>query len=194
MLLSCERILVASPVARIWSAPAGHTHCVKHTMTFGIPLLVTGGGGYTKSNVARCWTNETAALVRQQISSKLPHSAYDEYFSIKDNDSTLRLGFKGEKTCDDMNKQDDINRIFNKVMHNLDVVRTRPTAQAKVCFCELGLFRSHALHHVLGTSAVQACHTQRLHEHTQRLHFIILYDFAKKQIYLIYLFPRDFFH
>lgn len=111
----------------------GHTHCVKHTMKFGIPLLVTGGGGYTKSNVARCWTNETAALVRQQISSKLPHSAYDEYFSIKDKDSTLRLGFKGEKTCDDMNRQEDINRMFSKVMQNLETVRTRPTAQAKVC-------------------------------------------------------------
>jgi histone deacetylase 1/2 len=106
-------------------------------MKFGIPLLVTGGGGYTKSNVARCWTNETAALVRQPISSKLPPSAYDEYFSIKDKDSTLRLNFKGEKTCDDLNRQDDINRIFTKVMHNLDMIRTRPTAQAKVrtpCF------------------------------------------------------------
>ena len=100
-------------------------------------LLVTGGGGYTKSNVARCWTNETAALVRQQISPKLPPSAYDEYFSIKDKDSTLRLGFKGEKTCDDMNRQDDINRIFSKVMSNLDAVRTRPTAQAKVRYFAL---------------------------------------------------------
>jgi hypothetical protein len=102
-------------------------------MKFGIPLLVTGGGGYTKSNVARCWANETAALVKQPISSKLPPSAYDEYFSIKDKDSTLRLGFKGEKTCDDMNRQDDINRIFTKVMRNLEEIRSRPTARAKVC-------------------------------------------------------------
>jgi hypothetical protein len=113
------------------TACAGHTHCVKHTMKFGIPLLVTGGGGYTKCNVARCWTNETAALVRQQISSKLPPSAYNEYF-LKDSDPTLRLNYKGEKTCDDMNRQDDIHRIFSKVMHNLEAVRTMPTPQAKV--------------------------------------------------------------
>ena len=129
--------LTVSPSCKYLVTFSGHTHCVKHTMKFGIPLLVTGGGGYTKSNVARCWTNETAALVRQQISPKLPPSAYDEYFSIKDKDSTLRLGFKGEKTCDDMNRQDDINRIFSKVMSNLDAVRTRPTAQAKVRYFAL---------------------------------------------------------
>lgn len=128
-----ESRATVGPVVCICLRCAGHTHCVKHTMQFGIPLLVTGGGGYTKSNVARCWTNETAALVRQQISSKLPPSAYDEYFSIKDKDPSLRLNFKGDKTCEDLNRQDDINRIFSKVMNNLEAVRTRPTAQAKVC-------------------------------------------------------------
>jgi hypothetical protein len=41
----------------------GHADCVKFMKTFKVPLLVTGGGGYTKSNVARCWTYETAALL-----------------------------------------------------------------------------------------------------------------------------------
>jgi histone deacetylase 1/2 len=40
----------------------GHADCVKFMKRFNVPLLVTGGGGYTKSNVARCWTYETVGL------------------------------------------------------------------------------------------------------------------------------------
>ena len=32
-----------------------------------MPMLVTGGGGYTKHNVARCWTYETAILTDTQV-------------------------------------------------------------------------------------------------------------------------------
>ena len=33
----------------------GHGECVKYIKSFGIPMLVLGGGGYTMRNVARCW-------------------------------------------------------------------------------------------------------------------------------------------
>lgn len=42
---------------------------------FGVPMLVTGGGGYTKHNVARCWTYETAILLDQQVVLALPTTA-----------------------------------------------------------------------------------------------------------------------
>lgn len=32
-------------------------------------LQVTGGGGYTKENVARCWTVETGALLGVELNS-----------------------------------------------------------------------------------------------------------------------------
>lgn len=38
------------------------------------------GGGYTKNNVARCWTNETAILVGQHLADELPPNAYSEYY------------------------------------------------------------------------------------------------------------------
>ena len=41
---------------------AGHGECVRHVASFGLPLLVVGGGGYTVRNVARAWTYETALL------------------------------------------------------------------------------------------------------------------------------------
>ncbi|KAK7257937.1 hypothetical protein RIF29_07189 [Crotalaria pallida] len=50
----------------------GHAECVRFVKRFNLPLLVTGGGGYTKENVARCWTGGSVLLacdieVRAQI-------------------------------------------------------------------------------------------------------------------------------
>lgn len=33
----------------------GHGTCVKKMMSYGVPLMLLGGGGYTVQNVARCW-------------------------------------------------------------------------------------------------------------------------------------------
>lgn len=38
----------------------GHGYCVEYCKSFGLPLLIVGGGGYTIKNVSRCWCNETA--------------------------------------------------------------------------------------------------------------------------------------
>ena len=60
----------------------GHADCVKFMKTFKVPLLVTGGGGYTKSNVARCWTYETAALLEIELDENIPeHDFYYEYYA-----------------------------------------------------------------------------------------------------------------
>ena len=50
----------------------GHGECVSYMRSFGLPMLVCGGGGYTMRNVARCWTYETSLLVGQDIPDELP--------------------------------------------------------------------------------------------------------------------------
>lgn len=45
--------------------------------SFGLPTVVTGGGGYTLRNVARCWAHETAILAGIELDSHIPES--DEY-------------------------------------------------------------------------------------------------------------------
>jgi histone deacetylase 1/2 len=37
----------------------GHANCVKFVKSFGKPLLLLGGGGYTMRNVSRAWAYET---------------------------------------------------------------------------------------------------------------------------------------
>jgi hypothetical protein len=41
----------------------GHADCHSHVASFGVPMLVLGGGGYKIKNVSRCWTYETAVLL-----------------------------------------------------------------------------------------------------------------------------------
>ncbi|CAI9105566.1 OLC1v1004514C2 [Oldenlandia corymbosa var. corymbosa] len=45
----------------------GHAECVRFVKKFNLPLLVTGGGGYTKENVARCWAFETGVLLDTEL-------------------------------------------------------------------------------------------------------------------------------
>lgn len=46
--------------------------CVRIVKEFNIPMLVLGGGGYTKRNVARCWTHETAVLLNEELNNEIP--------------------------------------------------------------------------------------------------------------------------
>lgn len=41
----------------------GHGACVKKMMSYGVPLMLLGGGGYTVHNVARLWAYETGVAV-----------------------------------------------------------------------------------------------------------------------------------
>lgn len=59
----------------------GHGECVKVVKEFGLPILVLGGGGYTKRNVARCWTYETSVILNEEISNDIPYNEYLEYFA-----------------------------------------------------------------------------------------------------------------
>jgi hypothetical protein len=57
----------------------GHARCVEYVKSFGVPLLVLGGGGYTIRNVARCWAYETAVLLDQpDIPNEIPFNDYYE--------------------------------------------------------------------------------------------------------------------
>ena len=58
----------------------GHGECVRYVKSKGIPLLVTGGGGYTVRNVARTWTYETAILLDEDLDDELPYHEYMGYY------------------------------------------------------------------------------------------------------------------
>eukprot|EP00770_Monocercomonoides_exilis_P007042 MONOS_7005.1-p1 / transcript=MONOS_7005.1 / gene=MONOS_7005 / organism=Monocercomonoides_exilis_PA203 / gene_product=histone deacetylase Rpd3 / transcript_product=histone deacetylase Rpd3 / location=Mono_scaffold00230:74257-77358(-) / protein_length=846 / sequence_SO=supercontig / SO=protein_coding / is_pseudo=false len=58
----------------------GHGECVEFVKSFGLPLLLLGGGGYTIRNVARCWTHETAIALGTQLDDVLPFNEFFQYY------------------------------------------------------------------------------------------------------------------
>ena len=56
----------------------GHAECVRHMLSYNLPTLVLGGGGYTVRNVARCWTYETAGFLGEELPEDLPWNDYYE--------------------------------------------------------------------------------------------------------------------
>ena len=59
----------------------GHGDCVEYIKGKNIPMLVTGGGGYTLRNVPRCWTYETSVCLGVDIPNEIPEgNEYREYF------------------------------------------------------------------------------------------------------------------
>ena len=101
-------------------------------------MLVTGGGGYTKTNVARCWTNETATLLGQDLDSKLPSTIYDEYFV---SDPTLRLDARDGAAEEHANKPADLEALLRKVLSNLEELRSAPAVRMHVRAASLRLSR-----------------------------------------------------
>ncbi|KAH9660078.1 Histone deacetylase [Citrus sinensis] len=55
--------------------------CHKFNVERNISLQVTGGGGYTKENVARCWTVETGVLLDTELPNEIPENEYIKYFA-----------------------------------------------------------------------------------------------------------------
>jgi len=59
----------------------GHGECVKYIKSWGLPLILAGGGGYTLRNIPRCWTYETSLACGIDIVNEMPEMyKYREYF------------------------------------------------------------------------------------------------------------------
>lgn len=102
----------------------GHGECVKVVKDYGIPMLVLGGGGYTKRNVARCWTYETGVLLDEQISNEIPYNEYLEYFAP---DFNLHPDISTKQ--DNLNTKQYLDNIRQSVHENLRGLTHSPSVQ-----------------------------------------------------------------
>lgn len=54
----------------------GHADCLHFIKSFGLPMLVLGGGGYRISNVSRCWAYETGVILGRQSTARKPKTMH----------------------------------------------------------------------------------------------------------------------
>ncbi|KAF2124444.1 hypothetical protein P153DRAFT_326636 [Dothidotthia symphoricarpi CBS 119687] len=101
----------------------GHANCVRYVKSFGVPVIVLGGGGYTMRNVARTWAFETGTLVGTNMSKQLPFNDYYEYFA-PDYELDVR-----PSNMENANSHDYLHKIKSTVIENIR--RTgRPSVEA----------------------------------------------------------------
>ncbi|OAE25054.1 hypothetical protein AXG93_4094s1040 [Marchantia polymorpha subsp. ruderalis] len=102
----------------------GHSECVRYVKKLGLPLLVTGGGGYTKENVARCWTVETGVLVDTDLPNEIPDNDYLKYFKP---DCSLRVN--SGINVENLNGKTYLSTIKMQVLENLRNIQHAPGVQ-----------------------------------------------------------------
>jgi histone deacetylase 1/2 len=101
----------------------GHAECVRFVKSFGIPLLVVGGGGYTVRNVARCWAYETAVLLDEEVEDSLPYNDYIAYYGP---DYRLHLD---PSVMENQNTPESLSEIMVSVLDNIRHLPCAPNVQ-----------------------------------------------------------------
>ncbi|KAL2507456.1 Histone deacetylase 9 [Forsythia ovata] len=101
----------------------GHAACVRLVKSLNLPLLVTGGGGYTKENVARCWTVETGVLLDAELPDEIPENEYIKYFAP---DYSLKIP---SVPMENLNSRSYLNSIRQQVHENLRSIQHSPSVQ-----------------------------------------------------------------
>ncbi|KAI9802505.1 MAG: hypothetical protein M1825_002890 [Sarcosagium campestre] len=101
----------------------GHANCVSFVKTFGLPVLVLGGGGYTMRNVSRTWAYETGMLVGETMGPELPYNDYYEYFG-PDYELDVR-----PSNMDNANSREYLEKIKMQVIENLKRTAFAPSVQ-----------------------------------------------------------------
>ncbi|KAH7034038.1 histone deacetylase [Linnemannia elongata] len=101
----------------------GHANCVAYVKSFGIPMVVVGGGGYTVRNVARAWTFETAVLLNEQLPEELPFNSYFEYYGPE-----YRLDVPANNMKND-NTPEDLHNLKAQIIENLRHIPCAPSVQ-----------------------------------------------------------------
>ena len=100
----------------------GHARMVDYVKSKNIPLLVSGGGGYTIRNVARVWCYETAVLLdRPDISNEIPMNDYYEYFA-----PTYDLHLLPE-TMPNLNDKGKVDKIRTNLLQQLQELKGSPS-------------------------------------------------------------------
>ena len=100
----------------------GHARCVKFVQSFGVPLQVLGGGGYTIRNVARCWAYETAVLLNQpDIPNDIPFNDYYEYYAP---DYNLHLT---PEAMENENTKSEVESVRTALLEQLQSLQGAPS-------------------------------------------------------------------
>ena len=103
----------------------GHGDCVRYALSFNVPTLILGGGGYTVKNVCRAWTYETGIICgmdKDLEKATIPESI-DYYPSFAPNWDLLP---KLEGCFENKNSREDLDFTRETVLTNIRRLQGAP--------------------------------------------------------------------
>ncbi|CAL5872636.1 uncharacterized protein PFLUO_LOCUS6902 [Penicillium psychrofluorescens] len=106
-----------------------HGACVAFTKTFGLPLLVVGGGGYTPRNVSRAWAHETSILIDadQNLDPTIPETvAFRNHFGP---DYSLFPPLSELRKLENKNPRPYLQNLVEAVHEQLRYIQGAPSVQ-----------------------------------------------------------------
>lgn len=101
----------------------GHANCVNYVKSFGIPMLVVGGGGYTMRNVARTWAFETGLLNNVILDEELPYNDYYEYYG-----PDYKLDVRPSNMFN-VNSPEYLDKVLISIFKSLENTKYAPSVQ-----------------------------------------------------------------
>ena len=90
--------------------------CVNWVVSWDLPTLILGGGGYCESNVARCWTQITASLLDETLPNDIPEH---DYFVRYGPDFDFQIEPSLKKDLNSKEYLDDVIREISSTMRKL---------------------------------------------------------------------------
>lgn len=101
----------------------GHANCVNYMKSFGVPLMIVGGGGYTMRNVARTWAFETGILNNVILDEELPYNDYYEYYG-----PDYKLDVRPSNMYN-VNTPEYLDKVLLNIFSNLEHTKYAPSVQ-----------------------------------------------------------------
>jgi len=102
-----------------------HGECVKFIKSFGLPMLVLGGGGYTPRNVSRLWCYETSVLNDVTLDSKIPN--YLPTYDWFGPDYSLHPQLEGK--IDNKNSKKYLEAVKQEIVEQIRNLNQAPSVQ-----------------------------------------------------------------
>ena len=93
-------------------------------LSYNLPTLVLGGGGYTIRNVARCWTYETSVVLGEDLENELPYNDYYAYYG-----PDFALHYQPSATMENANTRQYLDSVKQQVLENLRLLQAAPGVQ-----------------------------------------------------------------